>query len=702
MAKHSPLYVGRVLLAGVAAAVAASVPVYTNTHGQPNDLFLIGAALNAAFTVLFWRAPFYAPKAGPNSFLGTNAEFLYLLDSLFASTQFFVMGPHSGPILLFLLGIKNLELNEISGGQLGKRVIIGGGLIFLLCACWATLSPVSFWATHRMLAIEAVGALGFAHWIAFMHHTRMNYYNVKTQRNYEKLFRIIKAKVHEAKSPLSTVAVWNFPLLSDPGTVPEERKRANETVRSTAQLEDFLNEIQDLTDIETNGPLASPKAFDLHRVVNDTLDNIREATLGVTGTHLSWTIDPHLSSHITSDPGRITQFLKTLVGNALKHTRDGNIQIRIALSTRAHGDSPSIMSCIVTDSGEGVPEEFRPYLFLRDRPENKVVGKRALGLSYGLYFVASAARAMGGDVDFRPHPIRGSIFTVKVPIELNEESGTFTSLKEASALVVNSPPEARGFLTSVMRRSGASYGSADTLQNATERLRDGVEGQQPYTSVILFEKFSPTQTLQEINAIRSAISPSPQIIVVARHGAVPADLRHYEELGSHVLPSLSDEVLVFRLLRASISRRKNSPRFWQTTFALKLERQTGKRTRVLIADDDELHRAAIASVLPTFDTRFACSCEEMLRNLAETDFDLVIFDIVMPDGRGIDVYARYLEGTTRRHPASAIVLSADGAAMVNEGARLGITQFLSKPLRIPYLLEAVDNVLSARSRSMMH
>ncbi len=110
---------------------------------------------------------------------------------------------------------------------------------------------------------------------------------------------------------------------------------------------------------------------------------------------------------VFADPLRLEQMLTNLIGNALKYGRAPYV-VRV----ESDPDRAGAVRIVVVDSGEGVPEDFRPRLF---REFARPSGAVSTGTGLRLFVVRSLAEAQGGTVEYEPGPQGGSVFTVTLP-----------------------------------------------------------------------------------------------------------------------------------------------------------------------------------------------------------------------------------------------------------------------------------------------
>ncbi len=128
-------------------------------------------------------------------------------------------------------------------------------------------------------------------------------------------------------------------------------------------------------------------------------------------------VDPQLPGTLFGDKVRIEQILSNLVINAIKYTQTGGIEIRI------NQDGAEHWIIQVKDTGIGIAEEDRAFIFEPFRQADETIGRRFGGVGLGLAIVQQLVIAMHGRVDVESKVGQGSTFSVTLPLHTKRESG---------------------------------------------------------------------------------------------------------------------------------------------------------------------------------------------------------------------------------------------------------------------------------------
>ena len=209
---------------------------------------------------------------------------------------------------------------------------------------------------------------------------------------------------HELRTPLTAVLGWAALLARHPDR--ESAVEAARAIMSAATLQAQL--VDDLLDVSRimTGKFAILKAnVDLNALVEDALTSFRP-----TAAAKKVSLRPELSGPImmSGDPTRLRQVMSNLLSNAIKFTSNGGL---IATRLKREG-SEAILS--VSDTGEGIPQQFLPHVFERYAQ----LGERRLGgMGLGLAIVKHIVDLHGGSVSAESAGEgKGSTFTVRLPV----------------------------------------------------------------------------------------------------------------------------------------------------------------------------------------------------------------------------------------------------------------------------------------------
>ena len=158
-------------------------------------------------------------------------------------------------------------------------------------------------------------------------------------------------------------------------------------------------------------------AFDPAQIIQETKTLFWKTAAGKGLNIVAGEFQP-ASQRYLGDPYRLRQMISNLVGNAIKFTKEGQIDIQ-ACEINRDGLS-TVLEFSVTDTGIGIPEEQRQFLFKPFSQADSSITRKFGGTGLGLSIVISLAKIMGGEAGVDSEPGRGSRFWFRIQTELVE------------------------------------------------------------------------------------------------------------------------------------------------------------------------------------------------------------------------------------------------------------------------------------------
>ncbi|HET7617547.1 MAG TPA: ATP-binding protein [Vicinamibacterales bacterium] len=279
---------------------------------------------------------------------------------------------------------------------------------------------------------------------------------------------------HELRTPLNAMLGWTRLLRS--GRLDEAgMEKALDTIERNAYLQaQLIADILDVSRIVTGKIRMELRPIELRQIVEGAIDSVRP-TAQAKGIDLRTSIA--FSDSVLGDPDRLQQVVWNLLSNAIKFTPQGG---RVSVSLDRAGADAALK---VTDTGEGIPPEFLPYVFDRFRQGDGSVTRPHGGLGLGLSIVRHIIELHGGAVAATsPGPNEGSTFEVRVPVRAVQnieaaERPVPRTLAGLRVLVVDDDADAREVVSLALAQCGAktcAVGSTRAALSAIETFHPDV------------------------------------------------------------------------------------------------------------------------------------------------------------------------------------------------------------------------------------
>ena len=276
---------------------------------------------------------------------------------------------------------------------------------------------------------------------------------------------------HELRTPLNPILGWSQ-LLTAGRLDPARTSQGLEIIQRNAKLQAQL--IEDLLDVSgiVRGKLDLKVApVNLESVIRSALSTVQLAA-EAKSIQVETVFEPNIGQ-VSGDVGRLQQIVWNLVSNAIKFTPNNG---RVTIKLNRIGNQAQIQ---VTDTGQGIDEEFLPHVFERFRQAESTSTRKFGGLGLGLSIVRHLSELHGGTVAVSsPGTGRGTTFSVKLPsinspiAEVSNNIHTIEPLKELKQfkgikiLVVDDEIDSLDILTLVLEQEGAEVQSMTSAKKA--------------------------------------------------------------------------------------------------------------------------------------------------------------------------------------------------------------------------------------------
>ena len=241
---------------------------------------------------------------------------------------------------------------------------------------------------------------------------------------------------HEIRTPMN--ALNGMAYLLGKSALDERQKQYINTLQDACKdLLRIVDNVLDLSKIEAGQISLNPQRCQIGQLVGDVV-RLFEATAQSKGLQLlSRTSDPQ-AHDLLIDGGRVKQMLSNLVGNAVKFTQAGLVEIDASVQS-IDGRCVNLL-LVVRDTGIGMTEDVIKRLFQPYQQGHQDDAQQFGGTGLGLSIVKTLAEHMGGQVGVRSQPGHGSEFWITLPCELAQD----TPEQAAAGSALPMPPEAQG------------------------------------------------------------------------------------------------------------------------------------------------------------------------------------------------------------------------------------------------------------------
>ncbi len=319
---------------------------------------------------------------------------------------------------------------------------------------------------------------------------------------------------HEIRTPMNAIIGMDEMILRETNE-PKTRKYAGDIRNASRTLLSIINDILDLSKIESGKMELVPIRYDFASVLNDIV-NMTKKKAEEKGLSYDLDVDPDIPCSFMGDEIRIRQIILNITNNAIKYTEQGGISLQFSFDRQN-----SILCFTATDTGMGIKEEDMDKLFSPFQRLDETKNRNIEGTGLGLNITKQLVKLMGGGISVKSEYTKGSTFTVKVIQEVIDPTpiGDYAKLLEkaqitakeyvpvliapnARVLIVDDNEMNLEVITELMKETRIKVTAALSGQKCIDILRA------EHFDIILLDQMMPgmsgTQTLKIIRSEKLA------------------------------------------------------------------------------------------------------------------------------------------------------------------------------------------------------
>jgi HAMP domain-containing protein/CheY-like chemotaxis protein/signal transduction histidine kinase len=467
---------------------------------------------------------------------------------------------------------------------------------------------------------------------------------------------------HELRTPLNSILVLGQQLSDNPDAnlTPKQVEFARTIHGAGTDLLNLITDILDLSKIESG--TVSVEAEEVFFA--SLLDAVgRPFRHEAENRHLSFEVqsDPHLARSVVTDSKRLQQVLKNLLSNAFKFTEVGGVRMSVSLArsgwSEDHpilGKAASVVAFEVSDTGIGIPFEKQRIIFEAFQQADAGTSRKYGGTGLGLAISRELASLLGGEIQLRSAPGRGSTFTLYLPQTYVGPSTSNAALMEQRSATTVSPVQ---------------LAVAGMSEHAVEKIEDDRDNLQPDDAILLIVEDDAhyARVLCDLSRDKGfkvlVASRGAEALALAHEyhpTAVSLDVFLPDMLGWTVLNHLKqdpatrhipvqmltlDEDRHHGLARGAFAfvTKPTTPEGLESALSRIKEYAAPRRKRLLVVEDNPGEQLSIKELLgyDDIDVTVVSTGADAIAAVTEHPFDCVVLDLRLPDISGFDVLERF-------------------------------------------------------------
>ena len=478
----------------------------------------------------------------------------------------------------------------------------------------------------------------------------------------------LAAMSHELRTPLTTI-IGNSELMAETGLTQAQRALMHPIETSGRGLLALINDILDLSRIESGKFQIDQLEFDLNTLINELSQTFsqRAAEEGLT---LALKQAAPFTHQFIGDERRISQILINLLGNAIKFTKQGEILLEVSASG---GE----LHFVVEDSGIGMSAAVLERIFSPFEQADQSISRRYGGTGLGLHISLTLAKLMGGEIRVESQEEVGSRFELVLPgvigsavVEQRQANPSVAAHFTGRVLVAEDTLDLQQLERKILESVGASVNVAN---NGKEAVELGLS--EPYDLILMDMQMPEMDGIEATRLMRSVGNETPIVALTAN--VMPKHRAQFEEAGCNgFLSKPIDRTELIAVLGAYLASAEPVRRFSGT---------------VLVAEGGLELQTELCAMLDAagVEVSLVNNGREAVELGLATPYDLILLNLQMPEMGGVEA-AQLMRAVGCETP---MVMVGEDLQQDGEIEAAGCNAILSKPLAEAALTALLERFL---------
>lgn len=488
---------------------------------------------------------------------------------------------------------------------------------------------------------------------------------------------------HDIRTPMNGIVGMTEIAKANVGNPEKVLDCLSKITRSSRLLLDLINEVLDMSRIESGKLSVSESEINLAELVENILTSI-QPLVKQKGHTLHVHLNDVVHEDVIGDPLRLQQVFINLLSNAIKYTPDGGVIEFGITELQDHFQPYGTFQFVFKDNGVGMTPEFLKRLFLPFERADEVRQKKISGTGLGMAITRNIVSLLGGEISVASEPGKGTTFTVLLHLKRQtQHKDIVRELKDLPVLIVDDDQAVCESACLMLNAAGVRGEWVLSGEEGVARVKGARDERREFFAVIVDWKMPGMDGVEVTKRIRSEVGSTVPVIILSGY-----DWSEIEEearragVDAFIAKPLFRSRLLYVLEQFVMPQREDG-----AAQADKAPPVDFRDRRILLVEDNELNIEIAREVLEMTGAvvEEALNGElavEAVRNSPENHYAAVLMDIQMPVMNGYEA-ARAIRNLPREDVRSLPIIAMTADAFVEDIQRTqdaGMNAHIAKPL----------------------